>query len=183
MRKLNYWSQSWYALVLGALVTFAPLAAAAETAQCEPTKTQNLKVVGETRLSVWFWDVYDAKLLTPSGRYENAEMRALRLRYLRDIKAEDLVKTTAKEWRKLRIEVTPEHEQWLTELRSMWPDVVDGDCIVLYENTEGGSEFYWNGEQLGVIPSPTFTQDFFAIWLSPNSRYQSERRELIGATQ
>lgn len=150
---------------------------------CEPESAQELKPVGKTRLSVWFWDVYDAQLLTDSGNYEDYERRALRLSYLRDIEAQDLVDTTKEEWQRMAIEISAEHEQWLKDLNTMWPDVSEGDCLMLVETEQGHSTFYNAKGRLGEISSAQFTDDFLAIWLSPNSRFKEERNELIGATQ
>jgi hypothetical protein len=148
---------------------------------CDPDSAKKLKPVGETRLSVWFWDVYDAQLLTDSGNYNDYDRRALRLSYLRDIEASDLVETTKEEWQRLGIDVSSEHQQWLSELNAMWPDVSNGDCLMLVENEQGHSTFYNAEKRLGEIPSAQFTDDFLAIWLSPNSRFKDERNELIGA--
>jgi len=150
---------------------------------CEPESAQDLKPVGKTRLSVWFWDVYDAQLLTDSGNYDDYQRRALRLSYLRDIEAKDLVETTKEEWQRLEIEVSNEHTQWLDKLNKMWPDVSEGDCLMLVENEQGHSTFYNADGILGSVESAQFTEDFLAIWLSPNSRFKEERNELIGVTQ
>lgn len=150
---------------------------------CEPSSAESLKQVGKTRLSVWFWDVYDAQLFTDSGNYDNYERRALRLSYLRDIEAQDLVETTKEEWQRMDIEITAQHEQWLTQLNQMWPDVSNGDCLMLVETEQGHSNFYNAEGRLGQIDSAQFTEDFLAIWLSPKSRFKEERNELIGAAQ
>lgn len=150
---------------------------------CEPESAQNLQPVGKTRLSVWFWDVYDAQLLTDTGNYDEFNRRALRLTYLREIEAKDLVDTTKEEWQRMDIKITEEHEQWLTKLQDMWPDVSNGDCLMLVETEQGYSTFYNAEGRLGAIKSAQFTDDFLAIWLSPQSRFKEERNELIGATK
>ncbi|WP_411358322.1 chalcone isomerase family protein [Pseudidiomarina salilacus] len=151
-------------------------------ASCQTERLSDLDAVGKTRLSVLFWDVYDAELFTDSGNYDTYAQRALRLSYLRDIEAQDLVDTTREEWERLDIKITSEHEQWLSDLAQMWPDVQEGDCLMLLETAEGHSEFYNAETKLGEIPSATFTEDFLAIWLSPESRFRDERDELIGAS-
>jgi hypothetical protein len=151
--------------------------------QCTVDAFENLQKVGETRLSVWFWDVYDAELRTDTGAFENAEQRALQLSYLRDIQAKDLVETTAEEWQRLGITLSAEHEQWLQELREMWPNVNEGDCITLLETEQGHAKFYGPKGELGEIASAQFTDDFLAIWLDENSRFKKERNQLIGVQQ
>lgn len=166
--------------MLKSLVVTSALVLSGVAQACIPEPIEPLQQVGQTRLSVWFWDVYDAALYTDSGNYETYEQRALKLNYLRKISADDLVDTTADEWQKLEIELTEEHQQWLVQLRSMWPDVANGDCLMLVEDDAGASVFYNNQGELGRIPSAQFTEDFLAIWLSPKSRFREERDELVG---
>lgn len=168
-------------IVAGFLMVFAAASFASQCTVVEPFN--ELKPVGKTRLQVWFWDVYDAELRTETGSYEQAEQRALQLSYLRDIKAQDLVETTEEEWQRLNIAMTDEHQQWLQQLQQMWPDVQKGDCITLVETTDGHAQFYGSTGKLGVIESAQFTDDFLAIWLDEQSRFKSERNELIGAQQ
>lgn len=165
------------------MVVLGGLASNSALANCNPNLAASLETVGTTRLSVWFWDVYDAELLTDSGNYQDYQKRALRLNYLREIKAADLVETTKEEWQNLEIEVTSAHEDWLAKLNRIWPDVQEGDCLMLVETEQGHSKFFNAEGELGTIESSQFTDDFLAIWLSPESRFKEERNELIGAKQ
>ncbi|RUO73078.1 chalcone isomerase family protein [Idiomarina ramblicola] len=148
-------------------------------AECTSSVPENFTKVGETRLSVYFWDVYDATLYSPSGKYNQDERQALMLDYLRDIKAKDLIETTEEEWQKLGLN-SDSHEKWLTKLDSIWPDIKEGDCLLLVEKSNGAAEFYQGDKLLGEIDDNEFTEQFLAIWLSEESRFKSERNELIG---
>ena len=55
-------------------------------------------LVGEARLKVLLWKVYDSALYTPSGRWRGAGPYQLSLTYLRDIPVEQLIKETRKAW-------------------------------------------------------------------------------------
>jgi len=149
-------------------------------AECTTSVPEGFSKVGETRLSVYFWDVYDATLYSPSGHYKQEERQALLLDYLRDIKAKDLIETTEEEWQKLGLN-SDNHEQWLAKLNSIWPDIKKGDCLLLVEKEDGTAEFYQGEKLLGEVDDKEFTEQFLAIWLSENSRFRSERNELIGA--
>ena len=70
--------------------------------------------------------------------------------------------------------------QWLEQLQAMWPDINEGDCLALVETKEGYAEFYQGEKLLGTIKDKTFTEYFLAIWLSPESRFDDEREELVG---
>lgn len=148
-------------------------------AECTASVPDDFSKVGQTRLSVYFWDVYDATLYSPSGKYKQDERQALLLAYLRDIKAKDLIETTEEEWQKLELN-SDKHEQWLEKLDAIWPDIKEGDCLLLVEKKDGTAEFYQGDKLLGEIEDKDFTEQFLAIWLSENSRFESERNELIG---
>lgn len=172
------------ALFISTLAAMLAPPAQSQALQCSVVEPyEQLQAVGKTRLKVWFWDVYDAELRTDSGAYQGAEQRGLQLSYLRDISAQDLVDTTADEWQRLAIDISPEHQQWLNTLADIWPNVKEGDCITLVETAAGHAVFYGPEGQLGHIESAQFTDDFLAIWLAENSRFKEERNALIGANE
>lgn len=141
----------------------------------------SLQLVGEARLSVLFWDVYDSRLYTEDGRYDEGQ-RPLRLeiRYLMEIKADALVEQTAKEWRHLNFD-HPNRDDWLTQLNQLWPDVDKGDTITLELDENNRSLFYLNGMLLGDMQDPDFGEHFVAIWLSPDTSRPRVREALLGS--
>lgn len=142
--------------------------------------TPDLQKCGEARLTVLFWDIYESSLFTPSGEYD-PDIRPLRLeiRYLRAIKAKDLVAQTAKEWQAQGIEDS-RHAQWLSVLTELWPDVNQNDVLALAIADNGRAEFSFNGQFVGAIEDPDFGRDFTGIWLSPNTTRPQLRAALIG---
>lgn len=162
-------------------LAFIGMSSLSLASQCGTEHVDELELVGETRLSVMFWDVYDAQLYSDSGNYEDAEKTALKLTYLRDIEAEDLVETTQEEWERLDYEINDQAKSWLSKLNEIWPDVTDGDCITLVTEADGTSIFYGNDGELGRVDDKEFSERFLAIWLSKESRFKDERNELIGA--
>jgi hypothetical protein len=144
--------------------------------------TTEMKLVGQAKLSVLFWDVYESSLYTPSGRFIGiAAPLKLKLVYLRNIASGELVDATREQWQKLGL-YRPEHESWLQQLQAMWPNVKPGDSIVLDWSSAERSHFYFNGRLIGTIESPNFGQLFAAIWLSEKTEYPKVRKQLIGAS-
>lgn len=136
--------------------------------------------VGEAKLEVLFWDIYNSQLYTQSGSFQEDELPvALKIEYLRDIKAEDLIDRTAKEWRKLGYEKA-DYTPWLESVRTMWPDISEGDELLLVVNETGSSTFYFNGESIGDIPDVQFGPSFLAIWLDEKCSFPKLRKQLIG---
>lgn len=163
-----------------AIVLLTAMSTSALATNCDAAVPGNFTKVGQTRLSVLFWDVYDATLYSASGQYKKSERQVLKLHYLRDIDAADLIETTEEEWQKLGLEAS-QHDQWLSTLTNIWPDINEGDCLLLVETKNGYSDFYQGNKRLGTVESAAFTEQFLAIWLSPDSRFKEERNELVGA--
>ena len=142
--------------------------------------TAELNEVGNATLKVMFWTIYDSYLFSKDGVYRGVEPElALRIDYRRNIKKDDLIDRTRKEWRKQGVYVDSS-ETWLQQLDTFWPDIKRGDQIVLRVNAELASEFFFNGELIGSVVDPMFTQCFLSIWLSEKSSYPHLRNQLVG---
>lgn len=141
---------------------------------------QQLDAVGAATLKVFLWTIYDSRLYSEDGNFDGIEPNvALEITYRRNIDSQDLVQRTRKEWRKLSL-YQPRHEQWLDELRSMWPDVKDGDTLLLVVEKNLASQFYLNGNPIGRMEDSDFTRSFLSIWLSKDSSYPALRDQLLG---
>ena len=140
-----------------------------------------LQLVGEARLKVMLWPVYDSRLYSATGGY-NPEQRPVRfeIQYLRNIDASDLVLQTEREWGQ-QGNNHPRKGQWLETLQQLWPDVTKDDVIALDVNEQGYSTFYSNGELLGQITDQDFGINFLNIWLSPTTSRPALREELLGS--
>lgn len=139
--------------------------------------------VGSTRLRVLLFRVYDAAFFTPSGRYDDSEARLLRLHYLRNFSAAQLVEQTRSEWERLGFSLDEQADSWLETLQDIWPDVAPGQCLVAHSQADSGTSFFGVNGYLGTIHSDQFSDQFLAIWLSENARYRHSRDELVGLSR
>ena len=158
--------------LLTVLILLCSVAARAEV--------DSLQLVGEARLQVLFWSIYDSRLYTADGTYEAGERPVrLEIQYLRDIDADDLVARTAQEWEQQGIR----HErqaQWLEAMSGLWPDIRENDTLALELDETNRSVFIHNGQRLGAVEDPDFGQHFLDIWLSPGTSRPELRLALIG---
>ena len=138
-------------------------------------------LVGEARLKVFIWEVYDSALYTPSGRWQGDAPYQLSLHYLRDIPAAKLIEETDKAWQE-QGRNHPKQGEWLTLLGDLWPDITEGDNLVFGLNAAGESAFWFNGTLIGSIDDPGFGPLFGGIWLDPDTPRPELRAELIGPT-
>ena len=138
-------------------------------------------LVGEARLKVLIWEVYDSALFTPSGRWQGDAPYRLSLHYLRNIPAAKLVEETEKAWRE-QGRNHPRLNEWLGLLGDLWPDITEGDNLVFGLNELGDSAFWFNGSLLGSIQDRDFGPLFGGIWLDPDTPRPELRAQLIGPT-
>ena len=138
-------------------------------------------LVGEARLKVFIWKVYDSALFTPSGRWQGGAPYQLSLHYLRDIPAATLVEETEKAWQE-QGRSHPRLNEWLGLLGDLWPDITEGDNLVFGLNASGDSVFWFNGSPVGSIDDRDFGPLFGGIWLDPDSPRPGLRAQLIGPT-
>ena len=138
-------------------------------------------LVGEARLKVFIWKVYDSALFTPSGRWQGGAPYQLSLHYLRDIPAATLVEETEKAWQE-QGRSHPRLNEWLGLLGDLWPEVTEGDNLVFGLNASGDSAFWFNGSPVGIIDDRDFGPLFGGIWLDPDSPRPGLRAQLIGPT-
>ena len=136
-------------------------------------------LVGEARLKVLIWDVYDSALFTPSGHWQGDAPYRLSLHYLRNIPAAKLVEQTEKAWRQQGRD-HPGLNKWLTLLSELWPDIAEGDNLVFGLSASGESAFWFNGSPLGGIDDRDFGALFGGIWLDPDTPIPKLRAQLIG---
>ena len=136
-------------------------------------------LVGEARLKVLIWEVYDSALFTPSGHWQGDAPYRLSLRYLRNIPAAKLVEETEKAWRQQGRD-HPRLNEWLALLGELWPDTTEGDNLVFGLSASGESAFWFNGSPLGGIDDRDFGALFGGIWLDPDTPRPALRAQLIG---
>ena|SRR6056300_461452 len=133
---------------------------------------------GKGDLDWLFLDIYEATLYTTDGKFEPQRYPlALAINYQRSIDAADLIKTTADEWRRLQVTYS---KNWLSQLTELWPDVKKGDNLTMRAESPHKAKFYFNGSPIGTIDEKGFAEAFLAIWLSPDTRDQKLRAQLIG---
>jgi hypothetical protein len=141
--------------------------------------TDDMNKVGYTKLTVLLWDIYESTLYSSNGEYQQAQRPiALKIRYLRNIKASKLIKQTRKEWQHLGVE-HDETELWLSQLALLWPDIKQDDELIFMVD-EQTNTFYHNGKPIGGIKNNDFSRYFLDIWLSEKCRFPKLRAQLVG---
>ena len=165
-------------LVLAADVNVVNRAPLVPAEAASPLSIDKWQRVGKARLRVLFWDIYDSELHTPNGEWQGQGPYQLSLHYLRDITVNQLIEQTDKAWRE-QGRNHPMQAEWLVRLADIWPDITEGDNLVLSVAASGHSGFWFNGEFIGAIPDVDFGPLFGGIWLDPDTPQPALRSQLI----
>ncbi|WP_070963033.1 chalcone isomerase family protein [Vibrio sonorensis] len=150
---------------------------------------ENWDEVGEAQLTVFIFDVYQSRLLTPSGEYISQQditphPLALNIQYQRDISSQQLLEATEGEWEKLGFN-RGDIQRWSRNLAKIFPDIKDGQELTYVTDGNSG-RFYYNPAQnqditmIGEIANESLNDAFLSIWLSPDTSYPELRKQLIG---
>ena len=163
-------------------------APAAEVAPAPDAQAEMLQALpqarpmGTSRLTVWGFEVYDARLWAPASfaasRYATSPL-ALELRYLRDFKALDIAERSLKEMRRSQPISHAQAALWKADMLRVIPDVQKGARILGVHRPGRGAEFWVNGQASGEIRDAEFARLFFGIWLSPNTSEPQMRAALL----
>ena len=106
---------------------FEPAPYASEVLTLEQARP--LRLVGSSQLRVAFFKVFNSKLFTKSGQWDDPRHSfRFELTYQRNISGSFLAKQTAKEWDHLEFD-DPRRSEWEAAVLAMWPDVKKGDKI------------------------------------------------------
>ena len=157
-------------------ILFAGLLSISATAATWDGLTQ----VGKAKLEVFFFDVYESTLYTPTGQFPSDEYPlVLNIRYLRDIERDDLLEQTEKEWQGLGVDQS-KIDSYLAQLADVWPNVKENDELTFKALDKSSGQFFYNHKPIGEVTSAQFASYFLDIWLHPNSSRPKLRNQLIG---
>lgn len=167
------------------LIAAATALPAAASLQLPPDARQRLPRIeqgGESRLTFWGFEVYDASLwVAPGFRASQWRERpfALELRYLRDFDGDDIAARSLVEMQRIAPVPAPLAERWRMQMQAAFPDVKKGDRLLGIYLPGEGARFYRNGTPTAAIDDAEFAQRFFAIWLGERSPEPSLREALL----
>ena len=140
----------------------------------------NAMLVGKGRFSYVFWDIYDARLYAPKGRWQANQPFALKLTYLRHLKGNKIADKSIEQMEKQGVTQAKKLKQWQTQMRQIFPNVEKGESLVGIRTKAGATIFLNNDHVIGAIDDPAFTRYFFNIWLAPNTSAPDLRKALLG---
>lgn len=138
-------------------------------------------IVGQGRLVYVIWDVYDATLLAPNGKWEEGKPMALTLNYLREISGKDIARASEEAIRHQKFTDEKKIASWRKKMEEIFPDVKNGTSLTGIVNKKGETIFILNDKkEIGRVKDPLFSKYFFNIWLGKDSTRKALRKQLLG---
>ena len=104
---------------------------------------------------------------------------ALQLVYHRSLVGGMIAERSVEEIAKLGYGTTDQRARWGALMKEIFPDVVDGDCIIGLNLPQSGARYYHNGKPIGEIQDLEFAKAFFGIWLDPRTSEPALRKKLL----
>jgi hypothetical protein len=126
------------------------------------------KPSSQQRLSVWGFDVYDARVWVRPDfsilKYADHSF-VLELSYLRSLEGGAIAKRSMEEMRKVGSVSRDQENNWLKAMQEIFPNVQKGDRLQGLYVPKVGAEFLLNDKLIGRVQDPLFAQLFFGIWM------------------
>lgn len=163
--------------LLLALVVFAQSALANAAI---PDSVPDAAVVGRGTLAYAFWDVYEAVLYAPQGRWNAAAPHALSIEYFRSLDGKRIADVSISEIRKQGFNDEVQLAAWHAQLQQIFPDVGKGTVLSAVYIPGEQISFYEGIKLIGLIKDDEFGRLFLDIWLGERSSEPELRRALLG---
>lgn len=151
-------------------------------ALAQPTDLTQGKPVGSARLTVFGFEIYNARLWVAPGFRRDAYAQhplTLELSYLRNFSGVDIAERSIKEMRRIEGFADDQAPQWLAELKRTLPDVKKGERLTGVYQPGEGLRFLFNDKPLANIKDPLLARVFMGIWLSPRTSEPQMRDALL----
>ncbi len=142
-------------------------------------KAPGIHPFGGGRHTWWGVRMYDATLWIVGTQWSAAAPHALDIEPGRDVPADTLVTNAVAKMRALKVGDESKLRVWQGELRTVIPNVRQGDQIVIFCPDTNRTIGYLNESKTGEINDPSFCPAIMSVWLHPQTKHQSMRKSLL----
>lgn len=137
------------------------------------------KEVGSAVYSFGPFKIYEATLSSASGEYVPGQPFALTLEYFRSMSAERIADVSIEEMARLGDMPKNDLEPLREQLERCFGDVSSGDTLKGVWESRDVAVFYRNMTFSCRVDHPSFSENFFSIWLGANSRFPQKANKLM----
>jgi hypothetical protein len=172
----------WRSVALLLLIVAPALAevSAPELASAVLTLMPGVRLRGGGELTFLGLSIDDGYFWGPRAGWSSDQPFALELVYHRRLYGAMIAERSVEEMARLGYGTPRQRERWGEQMKRIFPDVDEGDCLIGANLPHQGARFFRNGAPIGNIDDRDFARAFFAIWLDPRSSEPELRRKLLG---
>lgn len=173
-------------LSLAAAVAFAAEVAGVKLPDSVEAGGKTLKLNGAGLRKKVVFKVYVAGLYLESPSKDPAaiistdEVRSMRLHILRSLEAGKITEAITEGFEKNSKPQMPTLKARLEKFNAMFPNVKDGDEIVMTYVPGRGTSVTAKGAEQGIIEGKDFADALFSVWLGPNPVQEDLKKALSG---
>ncbi len=165
------------ALIILTLLCFSAIPAHADIIK---KHIKDAETVGSGKFKYLLWEVYDATLYAPAGKWQRTKPFALTLKYLRSATGVEIADHTAQEIRQLGFPNEIKLAAWHSQMRKIFPNVTEGVSLTGIHEPGVPTRFYKGSTQIGIVKDPEFGKWFFNIWLGNKTSVPKLKKQLLG---
>jgi hypothetical protein len=134
---------------------------------------------GSGKYAVLFITAYDTELWTDAPQWSMNAPFALTLRYHIGFSSSYLVNRTLREMQHVDPSLNDAGVERYRKAMAFFAPASSGDEMTMLYQPGQPTRFFKNGALTGEVSEPGFTQDFFGVWLSPNTSEPDLRKSLL----
>jgi hypothetical protein len=134
---------------------------------------------GSGKYAVLFITAYDAEVWTDAAQWSMNAPFALTLRYHIGFSSDYLINRSLREMRHVNPALSDADIARYKKAMAFFAPASSGDEMTMLYQPGQPTRFFKNGAPTGEISEPGFAQDFFGVWLSPNTSDPDLRASLL----
>jgi hypothetical protein len=180
-----------FSLGAALLLVLAASAPAAEVSGVNVPDTttvdgKNLKLNGAGLRKKAIFKVYVAGLYVenpshdPAALLSSNQIKSMRLQMMRSLKGKQISDAIIEGFERNSKAQQEKLKSRLDQLTAMFPDVSEGDDIVMTWIPDKGTRVTIRGTDRGTIEGRDFADALFAVWLGPNPVQEDLKKALVG---
>ncbi len=134
---------------------------------------------GTGKYAVLFITAYDTELWTDAAQWSMNAPFALTLRYHIGFSSSYLLNRTLREMKGVDPKLSDADIERYKKAMAFFAPASSGDEMSMLYQPGEPVRFFKNGASTGEVSEPGFAQDFFGVWLSPNTSDPDLRKSLL----
>jgi len=134
---------------------------------------------GTGKYSVLFITAYDTELWTDAHPWSMDAPFALTLRYHMGFSSSYLISRTLREMQHVDPRLSDADVARYRKAMAFFAPASSGDAMTMLYQPGQPVRFFKNGAPTGEVSEPGFAQDFFGVWLSPETSEPDLRKSLL----